>query len=91
MGVFAFFDKIRRRSILMERMMRTLDVKKGFADLPNRGEVLRRASARCLGCGKVEACSTWLDGHDHAVEAPAYCRNHDLFARLTRQIEAETA
>ena len=91
MGIFAFVEKMRRHSVLMERMMGTLGVKERIAELPHRGEVLRRASARCMGCGEVEACSMWLEGHDHAEEAPTYCRNHDLFARLTRQIEAETA
>ena len=51
MGIFAFVEKMRRHSVLMERMMGTLGVKERIAELPHRGEVLRRASARCMGCG----------------------------------------
>ncbi|MBO6539403.1 MAG: hypothetical protein JJ969_08380 [Rhizobiaceae bacterium] len=91
MGLFAYVEKMRRHSTLMERMMDTLNVKEKLAELPHRGEVLRRASTRCMGCGESTSCSMWLEGHDEADEAPSYCRNHDLFARLTRQIEAETA
>ena len=51
MGIFAFVEKMRRHSALMERMMGTLGVKERIAELPHRGEVLRRASARCWKSG----------------------------------------
>jgi len=29
----------------------------------------------CTSCTSPDACRAWLDSHDHASEAPGYCRN----------------
>jgi hypothetical protein len=42
---------------------------------------------RCMSCGKPDACSAWLAEHGSAEEAPSFCRNHDLFARLREHAE----
>lgn len=82
MGISAMMARIAARSDLIEQMMATLEVRNRVAELPAGGEVLRNAVLRCMSCGKPDACSAWLAEHDSAEEAPAFCRNHDLFARL---------
>lgn len=82
MGISAMMTRIAAKSDLIEQMMTTLEVRDRFAELPSGGEVLRNAMLRCMSCGKPDACSAWLAEHGSAEEAPDFCRNHDLFARL---------
>lgn len=82
MGISAMMTRIAAKSDLIEQMMTTLEVRDRFAELPSGGEVLRSAMLRCMSCGKPDACSAWLAEHGSAEEAPDFCRNHDLFARL---------
>lgn len=85
MAFFNIFARVNRRVDLMDDMMVTLQVRQALSELPNSGHVLRRAAIRCLNCGESESCKAWLDGHWQEDEAPSYCRNRDLFARIKRQ------
>lgn len=74
---------------LMGRMVRKLGYTDRLAELPDAARVLRRAAQRCQTCAQPEACAHWLAENETAEEAPAYCRNQDLFARMNDRIEAE--
>jgi len=87
--LFGFFTRVKRRTDLLDRMMATLGVRGKFASLPNGPEVLRRAATRCMTCGRADACAAWLDEDRNRIEAPGFCRNHDLFERLKHRIEAD--
>lgn len=91
MAIMKFFDRMFSHMDLMDRMMNTLGVTARIKTIPGAASVLRRATTRCIGCNSTEACGAFLDSHASADEAPAYCRNHDLFERLKRQIDAEQA
>lgn len=87
MGISAMMTRIAVKSGLIEQMMTTLDVRDRFAGVPGGQEALRTAVLRCMSCGKPDACSAWLAEHGSAEEAPDFCRNHDLFARLREHAE----
>lgn len=89
MSILTFIDRILNRPDLMMRMIRTLGLTDRIAELPDAARVLRRAAVRCETCSAPEECAHWLEDHAAASEAPAYCRNGDLFARMTERIEAE--
>lgn len=89
MLILNFFERAFRHLELMDRMMDALGVTERFKSLPGAGNVLRRASIRCRGCSQPNACAAMLDEHATLDEAPTYCRNHDLFERLQREIDAE--
>lgn len=89
MSLITIFKRMVDHADLMDRMMLKLGVRGKLAEHANAGSVMRRAANRCLSCEHGGECKTWLEGHDDAREAPAYCRNHDLFARLRTEIEAE--
>ncbi|WP_296761792.1 DUF6455 family protein [Sediminimonas sp.] len=78
-------ERIGRRARVMGRMARTLDV--NFADRIARdeGEVARYRGAvmRCAFCRHEAACQDWMDGQEHAAQAPKYCRNKDLLDSLS--------
>lgn len=89
MSLFSFVERMMTQPEQMVRMVRTLGHRDRFASLPDAARVMRRAALRCDTCAKPEACAEWLDRNESAEEAPAYCRNHDLFARMNERIEAE--
>lgn len=89
MNALAYFRHVLKPVPRFEWMMRTLGVKSRIEALPNSDAVLSRAKARCQDCSSPGACDEWLESHPSASEAPDYCRNHDLFARLIDQIERE--
>ena len=91
MAVFKFFERIFHHMDLMDRMMEVVGINDRLKSLPDAHNVLRRAAARCRSCDNTDECQAFLDGSDGAGETPGFCRNHDLFARLTRQIEADQA
>lgn len=89
MKLFGFFSRVSRNIDLLDRMMVKLGVRDRFASLPNGGDVLRRAAIRCMTCDQAHACSAWLDANEKQIEAPAFCRNHDLFERVKHRVEAD--
>jgi hypothetical protein len=89
MSVFSFFERMLTQPDLMMRMSNALGYADRIAELPDAARVMRRAALRCNTCAQPEACAGWLDENKTAKEAPAYCRNHDLFARMDDRIEAE--
>ncbi len=91
MAILKFFDRIYRHMDLMDRMMDVVGVNNKLKTLPDAPGVLRRAVLRCQTCDNTEECQSFLDANSSADEAPVYCRNHDLFARLKREIEADKA
>ncbi|MCR9134595.1 MAG: DUF6455 family protein [Alphaproteobacteria bacterium] len=76
--------RISRHADLFEAMANKLGVRDKIFELNNAPSVYRRANMRCLSCGQAEACSAWLEAGAEADEAPDYCRNKTLFARLER-------
>lgn len=74
---------------LFHAMVDKLGLRDALVARPHRVAVVARAEARCAGCGQEKACSAWLAENDDPAEAPAYCRNHDLFERIKREVEAE--
>jgi hypothetical protein len=89
MNALAYFRHLLRPVPRFEQMIRVLGVKDRMERLPDSHAVLQRAENRCLACSSPEACEGWLEVHDSASQAPGYCRNHDLFARLINQIDEE--
>lgn len=46
-------------------------------------EQLSDAVLSCTGCTQPDTCRHWLDEQGNpSSEAPGYCRNGDMFARL---------
>ncbi len=91
MGLIAYFRGLFESATRIHRMVRTLKLQDEISENDTNGSVMRRAYLRCNTCEQPGACENWLENHETAKEAPAYCRNRDLFARLTARIEAETA
>ena len=89
MPLLSLYKRMMRKADLMEQMIDTVDVRDALETRANHADVLRRAANRCMTCAEPDACQSWLAEHDHADEAPGYCRNHDMFERLKHDIEAE--
>ncbi len=77
-------NRIRRHSELFETMANKLRVRDRLIQVSGNAGVYRRASMRCLSCRNADACEQWLDLAREPDEAPGYCRNRALFARLAR-------
>ncbi|TCD14495.1 DUF6455 family protein [Oricola cellulosilytica] len=75
--------------LLFQAMLDKLGLRQAILTRHNSGTVMRRAEERCAECGREESCRIWLDEMDEPIEAPRFCRNHDLFERLKHDIEAE--
>lgn len=77
--------KFGRHADLVKRMAEAVgaDLPQALADGRITPEGLRGAVASCTGCACPDACGDWLDAHaGGAAQAPGYCRNADLIARL---------
>lgn len=81
-------DRIDRHAALMHRMSDTVAADLGDALVEGRlsAEALRAAILSCTRCDSVEACQHWLaeQADAPAQNAPEYCRNRELLARLAR-------
>ena len=84
MSVLDIFSRLTKQADLMDAMMTKLGVADEIWKLPDHAGVLRRAANRCLTCDRPNACQQWL-----SHEAPSFCRNHDLFARVLRNTDAD--
>lgn len=91
MAIFSIFERAFHHFDLMDRMMNAVGVTERFKTLPGSANVLRRAAARCRQCKDAGGCQALLNTNESLDEAPDFCRNHDLFARLKREIEADQA
>lgn len=87
----ALFATLNMRAELVDRMAKAVGARQGLLSNPSRAAVTRRAVERCGQCAQTDACQHWLDSNPTADHAPDYCRNRDLFDRLTRDIEADLA
>ena len=67
---------------LIGAMMNRLGVEPAGGVLPQYA--LRYAAARrkCEACASKPACRMWLDAHEVAPFAPAFCPNGDAFFEL---------
>jgi len=85
--------KLNRHAALMNRMAQVLgvDLTEAMAQGQLSGEEWREAVVRCTGCDDPTACIHWLADHDApedhggaatAHEAPGYCNNRLMMARL---------
>lgn len=79
--------KLAHHADLMTRMADTVG-----ADVPHALQSgalspyeLRAAALRCTHCKQADDCPHWMDTHQGASEAPAYCENHNMLARLSHQ------
>lgn len=77
-----FISRIDRHADLFNKMTEKLGVREDLAEMDNVGPVYRRAAMRCLSCANAGDCGNWLDKRNEPEDAPAYCRNRGLFARL---------
>lgn len=91
MKLFELFTKLTQSAKLVERMTATIGVQEALADKPSRAAITRRAVERCCGCQESAHCARWLDENSSATHAPSYCRNGDLFDRLSREMTADLA
>ena len=82
MGIAFLIARLDRHAELFDRMLITLGLRQRMEELKNVGPVYRRATMRCVGCTGADKCADWLDLHETAQEAPDYCRNTALLARL---------
>lgn len=87
----ALFSRMIHSAGLVERMADTVGASEALSAHASRAVITRRAVSRCVGCSETQACQHWLDAHESADQAPDYCRNHDLFERLKRDIQSDMA
>lgn len=82
---------LNRHAALMNRMAQALGVNLTEMMLQGKlgGEDWREAVVRCAGCPEPTECLHWLSAHDEdngrakpEAEAPDYCTNRDMMARL---------
>jgi hypothetical protein len=87
MKILNFFFRAHEDAPLMDAMIGKLGLAEAMRTLPDQRAVLRRASERCLTCKHPDFCAGWLADVENPTEAPFYCRNHDLFERITERVE----
>lgn len=90
MSVLDIFSRLTQQADLMDAMMDKLGVANEMRHMPDHAAVLRRAANRCLTCEKPDSCQHWLNNESHPDEAPAFCKNHDLFERVLDQMDKKT-
>ena len=81
------FKRLDHHADLVNRMADTVgaDLEESLLRGELSGQTLRSAVMRCTKCEGGAECPDWLEAHrDGAAQAPAYCRNGDLFAQLKR-------
>ena len=88
MSILNYFIRVNEHAVLLEAMIAKLGLTDQLRRLPDERAVMRRAGQRCLACGRPDDCATWLADDATRNEAPLYCRNHDLFCRMTDQAMA---
>ena len=67
-----------------------LDLEASILDGEVRPDDVVDAVLSCRECSAPGACEAWLATHDLPQKAPPhYCRNADLFARLTLPLEQD--
>lgn len=77
---------LKRHAQLMDQMATTLGL--DLEEKALRGELafdeIAEAVIRCTGCTGADDCGAWLERNaEGAGDAPAYCRNADLFKTLS--------
>ncbi len=82
MNIINFFTRLNERAVLMDAMISKLGLTDTVASLASQPDVLRRATFRCHTCERPQECAEWLADAQDPTEAPAYCKNHDLFERM---------
>jgi len=90
MSVLDIFSRLTKQADLMDAMIKKLGVSEQIWALPDHAGVLRRAANRCLSCDKPDACEHWLANESNPDEAPAFCRNHDLFERVIDNMDTKS-
>lgn len=89
---------LNRHAALMNRMAQALGVNLTEMMLQGKlgGEDWREAVVRCAGCAEPTECLHWLSARDdesgrarQAAEAPDYCANREMMARLRAALTTE--
>jgi Family of unknown function (DUF6455) len=91
MNFFSYLKGMNKGGELKDAMAAKLGLKQAMDALPDHANVHERAQKRCMTCNNAAECATWLATENTPSEAPEYCRNHDLFARITDKIQAHSA
>lgn len=85
MSILNYFIRVNEHAMLLEAMIAKLGLTESLHALPGERAVMKRAGQRCLSCDRPDDCANWLASDIERDEAPAYCRNHDLFCRMSDQ------
>ncbi|KQB13367.1 hypothetical protein H9N28_02140 [Rhodobacter capsulatus] len=89
---------LNRHAALMNRMAQALGVNLTEMMLQGKlgGDDWREAVVRCSDCPEPTDCLHWLSEHDEesgrakpAAEAPDYCTNREMMARLRAALAAD--
>ncbi|MFP4405668.1 DUF6455 family protein [Rhodosalinus sp.] len=77
---------LKHHAALVDRMAGRLGL--DLEEVALRGKLsvdeIGDAVLTCTGCSRPGDCARWLDAQDEAAaHPPGYCRNAELFARLT--------
>ncbi|TMV09787.1 hypothetical protein FGK63_01585 [Ruegeria sediminis] len=78
-------DTLRRHADLVDRMASTLgiDLQETAISGNVSSDEISDAVLRCTDCPNPDNCASYLARVHHSGLTPEYCRNQDLFARLT--------
>ncbi|MCD2171781.1 DUF6455 family protein [Rhizobium sp. C4] len=91
MSILNYFIRVNEHAMLLEAMTAKLGLTAHLEELPDHRNVMKRAGQRCLACSRPHDCADWLEDNDEPEQAPRFCRNRDLFARMRDQMLADQA
>jgi Family of unknown function (DUF6455) len=91
MKLFSYLTGLNEGGELKDAMVAKLGLKQAMDSLPDHANIHDRAQKRCMTCNNAADCARWLATENAPDEAPDYCKNHDLFERITDKIEARSA
>lgn len=77
------FSKLDEHLKLFDGMVSRTGVSDRMPHSINEERELRSAIFRCAGCTDTGPCRDWLEKAEQGSSPPDFCRNADLFKRLT--------
>jgi hypothetical protein len=80
-AAWPMFHRVWRHAALLDRMVAKLQVSPVAAARLDRGEALREARTRCLGCHRAADCADWMEASSGLPLPPSFCPNGAFFAR----------
>ena len=91
MALFSKLQKLSKSADQATEMMGIVGVDLDAQAPMERGQLFRRIAFRCSQCEKPDACQDWMAENETADAPPSYCKNVELFARLTDELAAAKA